>query len=119
MGVSPATGPTPNKGYEAAAMQRVGLVVKQMTDMLPLVGATSDLGQALMKAISSLAKHVPPGSTSQAQDRNSIDELARKNAQQAATMQQMRPGGPPGVSPGGPPPGAGGGMPAGMGAMGA
>jgi len=99
-------------------MQRVGLIVKTMTDMLPLVGATSELGQALMKSISSLAKHVPTGSTSSAQDRNSIDEMQRKNAQQTATMQQMRGGG--GAPGGGMPPGgspAGGGMPSpGMGA---
>jgi len=54
-GSSPATGPTPNKGYEAAAMQRVGVLVKQMTEILPQVGATSDLGQALMKSITALA----------------------------------------------------------------
>ena len=107
MGVSPATGPTPNKGYEAAAIQRVGLIIKQLTDLLPMAGATSDIGKTVMKAINDLAKHVPPGSTSPAAEKNSIEQMAMRNAQQSQMMQQMRPGaqGAPGGAPaaGGPP----------------
>ena len=50
-GASSATGPTPNKGYEAAAMQRVGVLVKAMTELLPQVGMQSELGLELHKAI--------------------------------------------------------------------
>jgi hypothetical protein len=97
-GSSSATGPTPNKGYEAAAAQRVGVIVKQMTEILPMVGATSELGQALMKAMTSLAKHVPPGSTSNAAEKNSIEKMAMQNQQNGAIQQQMKPG-QPGAAP--------------------
>jgi hypothetical protein len=99
MGSSPATGPTPNKGYEAAAMQRVGVLVKQMTEILPMVGATSDLGQALMKSITALAKHVPPGTTSNAAEKNSIEKMAIQNQQNGAMQQQMRQPGQGGAQP--------------------
>lgn len=112
MGVSPATGPTPNKGYEAAALQRIGLLVKQMTDILPLAGATSDIGKTLMDCMTKLAKHVPSGSNTQASERNAIDQMAMKNAQASQTNQALQKqamgggqgGAPP--APGGPPGGA-------------
>ena len=77
-------------------MQRVGVIVKQMTEILPLVGATSELGQALMKAMTSLAKHVPPGSTDNVAERNAIQKMAIQNQQNGQMMQQMRqPAAPP------------------------
>ena len=102
MGVSPATGPTPNKGYEAAALQRVGLVIKQLTEILPMAGATSDIGKTILDVLGKLAKHVPSGSNTQASERNAIDQMAMKNAQAAQTnkaLQQPQGGGgqaPPG-----------------------
>lgn len=101
-GSSPATGPTPNKGYEAAGAQRVGVLVKQMAEILPMVGATSDLGQALMKAMTSLAKHVPPGTTSNAAEKNAIEKMAIQNQQQGQSLQQLKQQGQPGA--GGQPP---------------
>src|ERR1700744_220560 len=98
-GSSPATGPTPNKGYEAAAMQRVGVLVKQMTEILPMVGATSELGASLMKAIQGLAKHVPPGSTSNAAEKNSIEKMAIQNQQNGQMQQQMKQPGATGAVP--------------------
>jgi hypothetical protein len=89
MGVSPATGPTPNKGYEAAALQRIGLVIKQLTEILPLAGATSDLGKTILKSLDSLAKHVPSGANTQASERNAIDQMAMKNAQSQQTNQAL------------------------------
>ena len=63
-----------------------------------MVGATSELGQALMKAMTSLAKHVPPGSTSNAAEKNSIEKMAMQNQQNGAIQQQMKPG-QPGAAP--------------------
>lgn len=106
MGVSPATGPTPNKGYEAAALQRVGLVIKQLTEILPMAGATSDIGKTILDVLGKLAKHVPAGSNSQASERNAIDQMAMKNAQAAQTNQAlMKSPGQMGASPGGQMPG--------------
>jgi len=113
MGVSPATGPTPNKGYEAAAMQRVGVVLNALTEVLPMAGATSDVGKAILDAIKILAKVVPPGSVSPQGQKNSIDQMQQKNAQQQSMMKQMQPGAGGAAPPGGGAPGAG--MPPGAG----
>jgi hypothetical protein len=106
MGVSPATGPTPNKGYEAAALQRVGLVIKQLTEILPMAGATSDIGKTILDVLGKLAKHVPAGSNTQASERNAIDQMAMKNAQAAQTNKSLMQ--PQGGAQGGQPPTGGG-----------
>jgi len=113
MGASPATGPTPNKGYEAAAMQKVAVVIKQLESALPLAGSGSDLGKAILDSLNKLAKHVQPGSTSQAAQRNEIDQMQQKNMQAMQMQKQLAggQGGSPGGAPGGPP---GGGQPQGM-----
>jgi hypothetical protein len=114
MGVSPATGPTPNKGYEAAALQRVGLVIKQLTEILPMAGATSDIGKTILDVLGKLAKHVPSGSNTQASERNAIDQMAMKNAQAAQTNKALQGGGQPGGGQGQPPTGGGGAQMPGM-----
>lgn len=101
MGVSSATGPTPNKGYEAAAQQRLGMVIKILGELIPLAGATSDIGNAAMDAIKKLSKFAPPGSTSPAGERNQIESMMLKNTQNQQMQQQMRPmaqGGQPGAA---------------------
>ncbi len=113
MGVSSATQPTPNKGFDAAAAQRVSLALNILTEVMSMAGATSDIGMAANKAIGILAKAVPPGTSSPASQRNAIDQLQQKNMQNQATMQQMQKGGgqgggmPPGGAPPGGPPGGG------------
>lgn len=117
MGASPATGPTPNKGFEAAAQQKLAMVVSQLEQILPQVGAGSEPGQAVMKAIQGLAKFVPAGTMSPASQKNSLEQMQMKAVQQNAQMQALKaasaggggpPGGaPPGAAPGGPPPGMG------------
>ena len=111
MGVSPATGPTPNKGYEAAALQRVGLVIKQLTEILPMAGATSDVGKTILDVLGKLAKLVPAGSNTQASERNAIDQMAMKNAQAAQTNKALQGGVQPGGGQGQPPMGGGQPMP--------
>src|SRR5215472_3796487 len=90
MGSTPATGPTPNKGFEAAGLQRLGLVIKQLTDLLPQVGVGSDVGKDVLKALNSLAKHVPSGSSTPGAERTNIDRMAMQNSQNNAMMQKMR-----------------------------
>src|SRR5262252_6750646 len=108
MGVSSVTGPTPNKGYEAAAVQRLGSVINQLVEILPLAGPTDDLGGAIMDAIKKFSKHVPAGADSPASERNNVQGMMMQNQQQMAQAQQMgRPQQPPGGGgaqpPGGPP----------------
>ena len=105
MGVSPATGPTPNKGYEAAVIQRMGLMLNQIYEMIPMVGATSEMGQNLRKIGDMLAKMVPTGASSPASDRNQINRMMMQNQQNMQAGQQMKPQAPPQGAqlPGGPP----------------
>ena len=92
-GSTPATGSTPNKGYEAAGLQKLGVLVKQMETLLPEVGASSEVGQAVLKALNSLVKFVPAGSVTPAAQKNSIEAQQRnmaQNNQQMQAIQQMR-----------------------------
>jgi hypothetical protein len=79
--------------------------VKQMETMLPELGATSEAGQAVLKALNSLVKFVPAGSVTPAAQKNSIEaqqrNMAQNNQQMQALKQRMQGGGAPG---GGQPP---------------
>lgn len=110
-GSTPATGATPNKGYEAAGLQKLGVVVKQLESLLPEVGAGSDVGKAVLESLNKLVKFVPSGSVTPAAQKNSIEAQQRQmaqNNQQMQAVQQMRqkmaqggqgaPGGQPGMA---------------------
>src|SRR5712671_6294591 len=89
-GQTSATGATPNKGYEAAGMQTLGVIVKQLEDVLPALGASSEAGQAVLKALSSLVKFVPNGSVTPAAQKNSIEAQQRNMAQNNQQMQALK-----------------------------
>jgi len=102
-GSTPATGPTPNKGYEAAGLQRLGVVLRQLEELVPLLGSASEPGKAVLDAIGKLSKHVPAGSVTPAAMKGNIESMAMRNAQQNQQMQALKPqGGAP--APGGAPP---------------
>jgi hypothetical protein len=89
-GQTPATGATPNKGYEAAGLQKLGVVVKQLEGLVAELGATSEPGQAVLKALSSLVKFVPQGSVTPAAQKNSIEAQMRAHAQGNQQMQALK-----------------------------
>ena len=93
-GQTPATGATPNKGYEAAGMQKLGVVVKQLEGLIAELGATSEPGQAVLKALNSLVKFVPAGSVTPAAQKNSIEaqqrNMQQNNQQMMALKQRMQ-----------------------------
>lgn len=89
-GSSGATQPTANKGFEAAGLQRLGMVVKQLEQLIPMLGSGSEIGKDVLKALNSLVKHVPPGGASPAAEKNNIEQMAMQNAQRAQQAQQMR-----------------------------
>lgn len=92
-GSTSVTGATPNKGYEAAGLQKLGVVVKQMEGLLVEVGAGSDVGKAVLEALNKLVKFVPAGSVTPAAQKNAIEAQQRQlmqNNQQMAAIQQMR-----------------------------
>ncbi len=89
-GQSPASGPTPNKGFEAAAAQRLGIVIKQLEELVSMAGATSEVGQAALKMLNIGVKLVPAGSVTPAAQKNNIEQMAQKNAQQNQQMQALK-----------------------------
>ena len=89
-GQSPVTGPSPNKGFEAAALKRVGLVIKQLNEMFGMAGASSDLGKDILKAMSLLSKHVPSGSVSPADEKASLERQMMANTQNNQQMQALK-----------------------------
>ena len=95
-GQTPATGATPNKGYEAAGLQELGVIVKQMEKILPQVGASSDVGKAVLDCLNKLVKFVPAGSVTPAAQKNSIEAqqrtMAQNNQQMMALKQRMAQG---------------------------
>ena len=90
MGSSPATQPTANRGYEAAAQQGLAVLVKGLEQLLPLYGAGSEEGKDVLSALKTLSKHVPPGSVSPAARRNELDKQQIANTQNAQLMQRMQ-----------------------------
>ena len=92
-GSTSAVGSTPNKGYEAAGLQKLGGVIKQLEVLLPEVGATTDIGKAVLECLNKLSKFSPPGSMTPAAQKNNIEAQMRQQAQgnqQMAAIQQMR-----------------------------
>lgn len=90
MGASPATGPTPNRGFEAAGLQRLGVVIKQLEQLIPMLGSGSDPGKDVLKALNMLAKHVPSGSVTPAAERNTLQNSMMQNARNNQAMAQMK-----------------------------
>jgi len=74
-------------------MQKLGVVVKQLESILPELGAGSEAGQAVLKALNSLVKFVPAGSVTPAAQKNSIEaqqrNMAQNNQQMMALKQRM------------------------------
>ena len=71
-------------------MQKLGVVVKQLESLLPELGASSEAGQAVLKALNSLVKFVPNGSVTPAAQKNSIEAQQRSMAQNNQQMQAIQ-----------------------------
>lgn len=77
------------------------MVIKQMTELFSMLGPGSEVGKDVLKALNTLSKHVPPGSVTPAAEKNGIEQMALKNAQQSQQMQQLKQQGAGGQAPGG------------------
>lgn len=89
-GQTSAMAPTANKGAEAAAMQKLAMGVKLISDAFSAAGATSELGQKILEILPKLSKMVPMGASTPASERNTMQDMAMKQAQQNQQMQQFR-----------------------------
>ena len=80
-----------------------------MEETIPLLGVGSEPGQALLKALNSLAKHVPPGAVTPGVQQSTMERLLAQQKQMGPQIAAMRGGqGAPQPTPGGgmPPPAA-------------
>jgi hypothetical protein len=71
-------------------MQRLGVILKQLEELVPLAGSASDLGKDVLKMIQMASKHVPAGSVTPASQKSNVDRMAMQNAQQNQQVQAMR-----------------------------
>ena len=70
------------------------MVIKQIEQLIPMLGSGSEVGKDVLKALNMLVKHVPAGGASPAAEKNNIEQMAMRNAQQSQQAGQMRqPGG--------------------------
>ena len=76
-----------------------------MEETIPLLGVGSEPGQALLKALNSLAKHVPPGAVTPGVQQSTMERLLAQQKQMGPQIAAMRGGqGGPQPMPGGPMP---------------
>lgn len=87
IGTSPATQPTQNAGMQAAAMQKVGVIIDAMGQAIAEAGAASEVGQALADCIKKLGKYAQPGAVSPAAKNNVIEQLRMRQAQAGPQIQ--------------------------------
>lgn len=94
-----------------AGLQGLGLALKILESLVPRLGAASDAGKDVLKCITTIAKHVEPGMSSQAGQRNELQNQMMRMQQMRQQMARPPQAGPPGAGGGAPPamPGAGGG----------
>ena len=91
-GNTAATQPSPNRGHEAAGLQKLGVVIQQLAEVLPLVGATSEIGQFITDTIKKGAKFIPAGAVTPQAQNNQLQQMAIKNGQNNQQMQMLRQG---------------------------
>jgi hypothetical protein len=81
IGSSPATGPTQNTGFAAKGVQAVGALLSGMAMVIPLVGPSTPLGQAIAKALVDIGKHAPPGSSTPQGENNFLQSMMQQRMQ--------------------------------------
>lgn len=71
-------------------MQKLSMCVKLLGDALGQAGATSEVGQKILEILPKLSKMVTPGASTPASEKNNIEQMSMKNAQQNQQMQMLR-----------------------------
>lgn len=91
-GSSPATMPVPNRGAEASAIAGLSAISDLLLRLVTQVGAGSDIGKDVLKSISLITKHIPPGSTAQGVQQSAMMKMMRdqQGQQPMAAMMQAR-----------------------------
>lgn len=102
--------PTPNRGLQANAMAQAQWGVRLLEKALAGFGVASEPGAAILKALSSLSKHIAPGTGSPGVEQSSLSSMmmeAKQNQPNLALLRalgQQKAGGAPPPGGGAPPP---------------
>jgi hypothetical protein len=103
---APMMSPQKNEGSEAHAKTKLMLVLKALEGVLADVGSSTDMGKAVVKSISGLAKIVGHDADT-AQGLSAAEKMMMIQSAAGPGAPPKPPGGPPGAPPpGAPPPGA-------------
>jgi hypothetical protein len=84
--------PTPDRGSQAAALAQVAWAVRILEQALPALGATSEPGKDIMKALSALSKHAEPGQFSAGTQQSMMQKMLMEGQQkgpQNAVLQAL------------------------------
>lgn len=90
IGSSPATMALPNKGHEAAGLARLGVVVKLLADIVPMLPPNTEPGKDVLQCLQRLSKHIQPGAVSPGVEQASMARLAAQQRQMGPQIAQMR-----------------------------
>ena len=82
--------PTPNRGLQAAALAQVQQAVRILEKALPMLGVGTEQGKDVMKALTTLSKHIPAGSTSPGVESSALSQLLGQQRQDQPLLQMLR-----------------------------
>lgn len=82
--------PTPNRGLQANAIAQLTHCIRIMEKALPMVGVETEMGKDVMKALTTLSKHIAPGSGSPGVEQNALMQMMMQQKQEQPMQQLMR-----------------------------
>jgi hypothetical protein len=84
--------------------QLVGTALSMLSMAVGLIGPATELGQVILSALQTIGKKLPSGATSQAGEKEALQQAMMRQQQMGPMIAAARQGAnPPGQPPGGPP----------------
>lgn len=71
-------------------MAKLGLIVRLLEQIVPLLGAGTEAGKDVLKSLTTLSKHVPPGAVSPGVESSALQKLQMMQKQQTPQIAAMR-----------------------------
>lgn len=73
-------------------MATLGTIIRLMEKVVPMLGVGTEAGKDVLKALSSLSKHLPPGAVSPGVEQSQLQSMLMKMRQQTPQIAAMRAG---------------------------
>ena len=71
-------------------MAKLGLIVRLLEQIVPLLGAGTEAGKDVLKSLTTLSKHVPPGAVSPGVENSAMQQTALQMKQQTPQIAALR-----------------------------